>query len=57
MTKWLAYFKGKEKRPYFRLVAAEGMHTAEMMAGELANRDKIELIGVIIAPKLYQEGG
>ena len=56
LTKWFAYYKQGDKRPYFRLVAAEGLAVAELMAGELANRDKIELVGIIIAPELYQEG-
>ncbi|KKM54503.1 hypothetical protein LCGC14_1553350 [marine sediment metagenome] len=55
MTKWFAYFKDEGKRPYFRLVAAEGLHTAEMMSEGLASRGKEEFIGIIIAPELYQE--
>ncbi len=53
MTKWFAYFRDK-KTPYFKLVAAKDINTAEMMAIELACRDKIECIGVIIAPQIYQ---
>ncbi len=56
LTKWFAYYKQGDKRPYFKLVAAEGLAMAELMAGELAARGKDKLIGVIIAPELYQEG-
>ncbi len=54
MTKWYAYFKGKEELPYFRLFASEDLHTAEFMAEELAKGDSIKLLGIIVAPESSQ---
>lgn len=54
MTKWFAYFRDKRKEPHFRLVASRDLGTAEIMAEELAVRDKIKCIGVIVAPELFQ---
>lgn len=54
MTKWFAYFKDKGKSPHFKLVTSKDLPTAEMMAEELAVRNKNECIGVIIAPQTFQ---
>ena len=53
MTKWFAYFKDKGKSVHFKLVAAKDISTAEIMAEELAVRNKNECVGVIIAPLSY----
>ena len=53
MTRWFAWFKGNGKVPHFRLVLAESLEVAEMMANDLANRDKLKLIGVIVASELF----
>lgn len=55
MTKWFAYFRDKGKEAHFKLIASKALSTAEMMAVELAVRDKMELIGLIVAPQSFQE--
>ncbi|KKN33638.1 hypothetical protein LCGC14_0801760 [marine sediment metagenome] len=55
MTKWFAYFRDKSKLPHFKLITAKDLTVAEMMASELAVRNKSECIGVIVAPQLFQE--
>lgn len=54
MTKWFAYYKDKRKTPYFKLIASKDLPTAEMMAVELAVRNKSECVGIIIAPLSLQ---
>lgn len=55
MTKWFAYFRDKDKSPHFKLVAARGLSVAEMMAEELAVRNKSECIGIIVAPLSFNK--
>lgn len=55
MTKWFAYYRDKGKTPHFKLIASKDLTTAEMMAGELATRNKSECIGVIVAPQAFQQ--
>ncbi len=54
MGKWFAYFRDNGKLPHFKLVSACDLHTAEMMANELASRNKSKCIGVITAPEIFQ---
>ena len=53
MTRWFAWFKGENKVPTFQLLIAETIEVAEMMANDIAARDKIKLIGVIMASKPF----
>lgn len=54
MTKWFAWFQAAEGvQPVFRLLAAEGLDTAVMIASDLAKRDKVLLIGVIVASEQF----
>jgi len=55
MTKWFAYYRDKDKTPHFKLIASENLSIAEMMAEELAVRNKTRCIGVIIAPSIFQK--
>ena len=54
MTKWFGYFKDGKKVIHFRLISAADLTTAEVMANELAVRNKSECVGVIIAPDSFQ---
>ena len=53
MTKWFGCFKDEGKSTHFKLIASRDLPTAEMMAEELAIRDKNECIGVIVAPRRF----
>ena len=50
MTRWFAWFQGERDIAYFRLLIADSLEVAEMMANDLASRDKTKLIGIIVAP-------
>lgn len=54
MTKWFAWFQAaKTLPPVFKVIAARDLDTAIMIARELAGRDKVELIGVIVASEQF----
>ena len=53
MTRWFAWFKREGKVPHFRLLIAESLEMAEMMANDLVSRDKIKLIGIITASEQF----
>lgn len=54
MTRWFAWFqKGEGIEPFFRVLDAKDLHKAEMIAGDLAYRDKVELIGIIVASEQF----
>ena len=54
MTKWFAWYQTEETLPpAFRVIAARDLDIAIMIARELAGRDKVELIGVIIASEQF----
>lgn len=46
MANYAIWLKGRRKLPYFRLISAEGLTVAKMIAQDLAWRNKIALIGV-----------
>lgn len=52
MTKWCAWFQDdKNVEPYSRLLVARDIGIAETIASDLATRDRVELIGIIVAPE------
>ena len=53
MTRWFAWFKEEDKVPHFRLLIAESLEMAEMIANDLASRDKTKLVGVISASEQF----
>ena len=54
MTRWFAWFQADENSaPYFRVLIADNINTAEMMATDLATRDKVILTGIIIASEQF----
>ena len=60
MTKWFAWFQAVKSSqevegtaPVFRLIAADDLDTAVVIARELAERDKVSFIGVTIAPEKF----
>jgi len=44
MTRWFAWFRFKDLHPSFRVVLAESLEVAEMLANDLATRNKVRLI-------------
>ena len=55
-TRWYAYFRdSKNEQIYFRLIVSEGLDIAEMMAMKLSDLNKDKLVGVMVAPELYQK--
>jgi len=54
MTRWFAWFQAtKDLVPVFRVLAAESLEVAEMMANDLASRDKVKVIGIIMASEQF----
>ena len=53
MTRWFAWFKEEDKVPHFRLLIAESLEMAGMIANDLASRDKTKLVGVISASEQF----
>ena len=54
MTRWFAWFQASENSvAYFRVLIADNLNTAEMMATDLATRNKVILIGVIVASEQF----
>ncbi len=53
MTRWFVWFQFKDLPPTFRVVIAEGLEVAEMMANDLAHRDKVRFIGAIVASEQF----
>ena len=53
MTKWFAWFQFKDLEPICRVLAAKDLKVATMMAQDLADRDKVELLGVIVASEQF----
>ena len=54
MTRWFAWFQeGEGIEPSFRVLSAKDLYKAEMVANDLAYRDKVELIGVITASEEF----
>ncbi len=54
MTKWFAWFQaGEGVEPSMRLMYAKYIDKAFDVANDLAYRDKVELIGVIIASEEF----
>jgi len=53
MTRWFAWFRFKDLHPSFRVVLAESLEVAEMLANDLATRNKVRLIGIIIASEQF----
>ncbi len=54
MTRWFAWFQaGEGIEPCFRVLLAKDINKAAMMANDLAYRDKVELIGVIVASEEF----
>lgn len=57
MSRWFAWFlTGENSVPTFRVLIAERLEVAEMMANDLAYRNKVKLIGVIIASEEFNRG-
>lgn len=46
MMNYAVWLKEEKKSPYFRLISAEGLTMAKMIAKDLAQRCKLELVGV-----------
>ena len=56
MTRWFAWFQaGEGIEPVFRVLIADNINTAEMMATDLAIRDKVILIGIITASEQFNK--
>lgn len=53
MTRWTAWFEDEGGLPTFRVMIAANMETAEMMANDLASRNKIKVIGIIVASEQF----
>ncbi len=48
MSRWFAWFQVKEgAEPFFKVLIADNLNTAEMMATDMAGRDKVILVGII----------
>ena len=55
MTRWCAWFKTEDKVPTFVLLIAESIDVAQMIANDLASRDKVKLIGIIRASEQFNQ--
>ena len=54
MTRWFAWFQVNDRtEASFRVIIADNLNTAEMMATDLATRDKVILIGIIVASEQF----
>lgn len=54
MTKWFAWFQaGEGIEPTMRVMCAKDITKAEEIANDLAYRDKVELVGVIVASEQF----
>ena len=54
MTKWFAWFQTEQGiEPTMRVMCARDITKAEEIANDLAYRDKVELVGVIVASEQF----
>lgn len=54
MTRWFAWYQaGDEGVPFFTVLIAGSLPVAEMMANDVASRDKVIVIGIIRAGEQF----